>query len=112
MKFPEQYRRFGILNESGAFLIPFKGSKLTVIAGDNEDAWEHVSVSLKSRCPIWDEMCFIKDLFWKEEECVMQYHPPKSIYVNIHPYCLHLWRPINYKILMPAHTKQYIKRGS
>ena len=38
--------------------------------------WEHVSVSLpgQSRCPRWDEMCFIKDLFWAEDECVVQYH--------------------------------------
>ena len=25
--------------------------------------WEHVSVSLQNRCPTWDEMCRIKDIF-------------------------------------------------
>lgn len=29
---------------------------------------------------------------WDEEECVVQYHPPKSEYVNFRPYCLHLRR--------------------
>ncbi len=54
--------------------------------------WEHVSVSYSTRCPTWEEMCRIKDMFWDEEECVVQYHPPKSEYINRHPYCLNLWR--------------------
>lgn len=31
---------------------------------------------------------------YADEECVVQYHPPKSEYVNFHPYCLHLWRKV------------------
>lgn len=30
-----------------------------------------------------------------------QLHPAKSEYVNIHPYCLHLWRPLEREIPMP-----------
>lgn len=54
--------------------------------------WEHVSVSYPNRCPTWEEMCKVKNMFWNEDECVVQYHPPKSEYVNNYPYCLHLWR--------------------
>lgn len=57
--------------------------------------WEHVSVSLQDRCPTWDEMCSVKDLFWMENECVLQFHPPKSDYINAMPYCLHLWKPLH-----------------
>lgn len=39
--------------------------------------WEHVSVSYKNRVPTWDEMCKIKDMFWNDDECVVQYHPPE-----------------------------------
>lgn len=46
-------------------------------------------------------MCFIKDLFWGEEEVVMQLHPAKSQYVNQHDYCLHLWRPKTIAIPLP-----------
>lgn len=63
--------------------------------------WEHVSVSLPTRCPTWDEMCWIKRLFWDDEECVVQFHPPKSQYVNNHPFCLHLWRPTETTIPTP-----------
>ena len=68
--------------------------------------WEHVSVSLKNRCPTWEEMCTVKDIFWGDEECVVQYHPPKSEYVNTHPYCLHLWKKIGSEFETPP--KEFI----
>lgn len=63
--------------------------------------WEHVSVSLKNRCPTWEEMCVVKDIFWEESECVVEFHPPKSEYVSIHPYCLHLWKKIGAEYELP-----------
>lgn len=87
----------------GAFLIPFNSRRLAVISsgvGDNE-GWEHVSVSLKTRTPTWGEMCFIKGLFWTPDEIVLQYHPKEEDYVNHHPYCLHLWRPNDGQIPTP-----------
>lgn len=55
--------------------------------------WDHVSVSREDRTPRWEEMAAIKDAFFLPEECAIQYHPPQSDYVNIHNYCLHIWRP-------------------
>lgn len=63
--------------------------------------WDHVSVSLPDRCPTWEEMCWVKDLFWPAEETVLQYHPPASQAVNIHKHCLHLWRPTTQAIPLP-----------
>ena len=79
--------------------IKLKGP-LKAICSDGE-GWEHVSVSLEHRCPTWEEMCFIKDLFWGDEDCVIQYHPPKSEYVNNHSYCLHLWKPVGSFVATP-----------
>ena len=59
-----------------------------------ETGWDHVSVSLSKRCPTWDEMCWVKNLFFRPDEAVIQIHPPADQYVNDHPHCLHLWRPI------------------
>lgn len=121
MHVPEEYRRsvFGEgaeIGNNGAFVIPTRligppGSKsfasrpefFRAIAGNGE-GWEHVSVSLPNRCPTWEEMCAIKDLFWDAEDCVVQYHPPKSEYVNCHLYCLHLWRPIGFDLARPHHS--------
>jgi len=105
-KVPEKFRiASGPMgsNESfgnnGAFWVKTKKHVFTVIASD-QMGWEHVSVSLPARCPTWEEMCFIKSLFWDEDDCVIQYHPRKSDYVNNHSYCLHLWRPT--KELLPV----------
>jgi hypothetical protein len=38
-------------------------------------------------------MCFVKSLFWDDEETVIQFHPAVSAYVNNHSHCLHLWKP-------------------
>lgn len=114
-KVPEQYRvRAGQLRSelpthglNGAFMIPNPklGSSLTlrVIASDGAGLidWEHVSVSLKMRCPTWEEMCYVKGLFWDDEDAVMQLHPPRSDWVNNHQFCLHLWRPLKQSIPLP-----------
>lgn len=90
----------------GAFLIPFEGRDLRVIASDGaleiSEGWEHVSVSLPNRCPNWREMSFIKDHFWSEQDTVIQFHPQKSEYINNHPHCLHLWKP-PYEVTLPPY---------
>ena len=92
----------------GFFFVkhPRNGKRFKVMVGDG-DGWDHVSVSvghgknLKARCPTWDEMCWIKSLFFTGEETAMQLHPPASDYVNDHPACLHLWRPHGIEIPRP-----------
>jgi hypothetical protein len=93
-------------DDCGAFVvIGPQGEKLRIIAspGDANEGipWEHVSVSTNYRFPSWKEMCWVKDLFWSEEEAVMQLHPPKSDWINNHKFCLHLWRPTNGEIPLP-----------
>lgn len=51
--------------------------------------------------PSWDDMCEVKDMFWGEDECVVEYHPPKSEYVNSMPNCLHLWKPMDKELAVP-----------
>lgn len=102
----DELRRYGANgdNGNGIFKVFVNGKSFYVVAS-NGGGWEHVSVSPCNRkrqtCPTWDEMCAIKDMFFEEEETVVQYHPPKSDYVNMHPYCLHLWRPIGREIPRP-----------
>lgn len=53
------------------------------------------------RCPTWEEMCYVKDVFWRPDEMVLQYHPPIQNYVNQNNYVLHLWKPIGVEIPLP-----------
>lgn len=86
---------------NGAFTVRLRhGQEVFVIASD-QLGWEHVSASRRDRPPTWDEMCQLKALFWDDEDCVVQYHPPKSDYVNNHPNCLHLWRPTEAELPRP-----------
>ena len=93
-------------DDYGAFHIPGPNNRtLRVIASsgliDPDIPCDLVSVSTTGRCPNWPEMCFIKDLFFDEEETVMQLHPPRSQWINNHEYCLHLWRPLDGSIPLP-----------
>lgn len=99
---PDHWRIAGnkTYGNNGIFALPYKSATLKVIASDGE-GWEHVSVSLSSRIPNWYEMCYVKDVFWDEEDVVMQLHPRKSEYVNNHPNVLHLWRPTDREIPTP-----------
>ena len=98
-KVPNKFRvRTGAMASSeengnnGMFVVTLRNNqKVNVIASDGL-GWEHVSVSRSDRTPTWDEMCQVKALFWEESDCVVQYHPAKKDYINIHNNCLHLWR--------------------
>ena len=110
LRFPEQYEHVQFMT-GRLYRIPFDGIKLTVIAtldtDDNGITWEHVSVSLKHRIPTWQELKFIKMLFWDPEDEVLQFFPPQSEYINFHKNCLHLWRPIN--VDLPWRKKSWHK---
>lgn len=86
-------------SQNGVFDIPFEHNIYRVIAS-NGGGWEHVSVSGK-KMPSWKVMCFIKSLFWNKDETVLQFHPNEAEYINNHPRCLHLWKPIGKEIELP-----------
>lgn len=107
----ERGRRLGQTgNPNGAFLmVGPTGERLKVIASNGDgwaetlsgEPWDHVSVSAYGRCPTWDEMVFIRQQFFEPDECVIEFHPPQSVYVNTNPHVLHMWRPHTTPIPMP-----------
>lgn len=82
----------------GALYGYFVAGPLRIISSGvpdpGEPQWEHVSVSCIDRCPTWAEMHLVKQMFWSDDETVLQFHPRKSEYVNRHEYALHLWRQV------------------
>ncbi len=90
-------------HETGVFRLPYPrtGVTLAVICTANGDGWDHVSVSLPNRCPNWPEMEFIKRTFFKDDEVAMQLHVTPKEHISVHPYCLHIWRPVNAEIPLP-----------
>ena len=81
-----------------SLLLP-RGLKIIASAGDIDESgagipWEHISVSHvdDDECPSWHEMTLAAGLFWDDADCLVQYRPPRSDYVDLHPGCLHWWR--------------------
>ena len=79
-----------------AFVVKAMGNEFNVVASI-EPNQEHISITLihKKRIPTWEEMKAIKDIFFFDEEECYQVFPKKSEYVNLHPYCMHIWRDRN-----------------
>lgn len=53
--------------------------------------WLHLSIARPDRLPTWEELKDAKTLFLGRETMAIQVIPPESTYVNLHPFCLHLW---------------------
>ena len=112
-RMPNDYRiREGFMGSTdaigshGAFDLPgiLKQRRLVAIASEAA-GWEHVSVSAKikkrSATPLWDEMCYVKNLFWEPEDVVWQLHPAESDWISDHDHVLHLWRKPGFELPMP-----------
>lgn len=99
---PAYFRGYAGDHTCGAFTVPspVDGAAMNIMAS-SDYGWEHVSVSRRNRCPNWTEMSRVKEMFFRDDETVMQLHVPASDHVNDHPYCLHLWRPTNQEIPRP-----------
>lgn len=84
----------------------------SVIATNNA-GWEHVSVVpyAKRITPDWYAMCKVKEIFFDDEEAVIQVHPKKSEYVNNLENCLHLWRCKYKDMVLPPSCLVGIKDG-
>lgn len=77
---------------------------LYIIASWGE-GWDHVSIHAtaeeKDFTPFWEDMAYIKDMFFKSSETVLQYHPAREFYVNMHEHTLHLWRQQGIAVELP-----------
>ena len=56
-------------------------------------------------------MCRIKEIFFKDDESVIQIHPPKDEYVNNMPNCLHLWRYTDGEMILPPSFMVGMRKG-
>lgn len=63
--------------------------------------WDHVSVSHPARTPTWAELDVIYKVFFKDDEVAVQYHLQGPDKINVHDYCLHLWRSQEVALAMP-----------
>jgi hypothetical protein len=53
--------------------------------------WLHVSCAHGNRLPSWDDLKLVKETFIGRDRKAVQVFPSQEEYVNVNPYCLHLW---------------------
>jgi len=76
----------------GCFTVQAEDGTLNIMIMSNDPEWEHAVVTRIDKIPSWEEMCLVKKLYWGEDVTVIQFHPRKKDYWNIHPYSLHMWK--------------------
>lgn len=88
---------------NGHFLVPLEGELWLVIISDGL-GFKHLSVTnaQKKILPGWNILTRLKDLFYGDDEWAVVYFPAKEEYIDDHPYCHHLWCPLNDLLPKPS----------
>lgn len=98
------------IGNNGAFSIFAKRFPVNLhITASDKNGFEHVTVAVSDKrkkgnqSPTWEEMQYVKTIFWDDFDTVIQYHPWKNDYINGQKNRLHLWRIIDKPIAVPTH---------
>lgn len=88
---------------NGCFLVPVDGEIYHVMISDG-GGWKHLSATnaQKKVIPSWNAMCRLKEYFFSDDEWACQFHPAKDDHINDHPYCLHIWMPLDAPLPHPS----------
>jgi hypothetical protein len=64
-----------------------------ILSGGYRDdvPWLHVSTAWSNRLPSFEELREVREVFFDDALVAVQVFPPKAEYINVHPYCLHLY---------------------
>lgn len=68
---------------------------------DTDERWRHLSMSLQTRLPTYEEVKHARQVFFPAEAEVVQVFPPEDEFVNCHPFCLHLWWSKDRRLVPP-----------
>lgn len=69
---------------------PFAFGKCTVLITKDNGKW-HLSISKPNASPSYNEIKEARYRFLPDDVYMAQIFPPKGEFVNIHPYCHHLY---------------------
>lgn len=106
MILPRPWREMQRRLDGALYLNELTGQSVILTLEEHDGRkWLHVSTAFQNRLPTWMELRAVKDLFVGRDREAMQILPPEKEYVNIHPYCLHLWSLADGTRLLPDFTQ-------
>lgn len=53
--------------------------------------WLHLSCAHATHLPSWDDLTWVKRTWLGDDRHALIVLPRADVYVNLHPFCLHLW---------------------
>lgn len=68
----------------------FQKGPLRAITSQDEGRW-HLSLSCADRLPTWTELSEAREALLPPHLFFCVPHPPREYWMNVHPYCLHLY---------------------
>jgi hypothetical protein len=82
------------LGEAAPLLTPgskaYRMGRCQIIVSQKDDGW-HLSISRTDRLPSWEELRDARYELVPDGVTMAMLLPPRSQYVNVHDYCLHLY---------------------
>lgn len=69
---------------------------ISEVAEYQKRLWLHVSCAHADKLPSWADLREVKSVFVGSKRMALSIMPSEAEYVNVHPYCLHLWSPIDH----------------
>lgn len=69
---------------------------ISEVAAYQNRLWLHVSCAHPDKLPSWADLREVKTVFIGPKRLALSIMPSEAEYVNVHPYCLHLWSPLDH----------------
>ena len=69
---------------------------ISEVAVYDKRMWLHVSCAFADQLPSWTDLREVKTVFCGPKRLALSILPSEAEYVNIHPYVLHLWCPLDH----------------
>ena len=93
---PGYESREDVAPEQRVFIRKTDKLKVLITAVREQDgrAWLHVSFSFKNKMPAYKEMTHVKAVFIGANRVAYMVLPRSEDHYNFHPYCLHLFSPL------------------
>jgi hypothetical protein len=108
-------KRFLPRNPPFPGLVAWEDTKTTmnvIESSEHHDGrgWYHVSFSFRDHLPTYDDLQLVRKCFIGEAYTALMIFPPKSEYVNVHQYCLHLYVCLTEEIV-PDSILEVVKKA-
>lgn len=103
---PAPWRLVSEGEDGNLYVLPNRQASVIISVAREQDGrlWLHASMGRRDRLPTWDELAAMKAWAIGTDRYAYQVLPPASKHVNIHPYVLHLWAPLDGEPPLPDFT--------